>query len=321
MNENQLNNQVPELANTIDKPTETETLAKKEEKIKQIIESAENGATADFIRSLDLSNQEDVNKLREILEPWDKYYQEISQTKCKILDSEGKEVFPFNSHSGTPGEYFLGGWPLKVENFLEQIKSGVILKDRLSINGHGFGKVDQYLRNLFSGHIQTTTEYSNHNVFLKIFLDSTTFASDSLNDAKAGMFLSELAEINDNKATISSNEQIIGHPNYPTLMKLVVAHEKFLILWNRVWLKYLSNIIQTNQYFPQIEGELKLPSLISYDRQVTWKLYDQYKIVAKKGEFSQEVEDDATYYLNGIIQYTHFLEDCDKNMEYATIQK
>lgn len=213
-----------------------------------------------ILRSLDLSKREDAKKMYELSRQGEEV---VSDIDLPSMINTGSEHLPYFIHYLTT--------VADVTQILEDIaKSPSDRVVRHTKNGHGLtklssdGGITRWLGMENPSELISTAQSNNSNLFLGVMSASAELASQSLNRYDTGLFFGVFPVNNE-----PLDKQ--GIPiKYTQLGKMVQEHEAFFNIWNKVILKYLSNVINVPRY--NFSGESSQHDIIKLCSFVPMKL-------------------------------------------------
>lgn len=294
--------------------------SKRDQDIDEIMSYEKTGDLLNLIKSFDLSNREDLQIFLIIADAF-----RIEGGK-KIRNKDGSLLFPngrIESHL-----YF----PLELTGILEQFNS-VSLAERMQLNGHEIVKISSESltywahRNEQKGYVEILSSASpeNSHALLATLIISIDIASQSLNRYSPGSFIVELVG-HAQKSNGSLKDLFDRHPNSQTLRGLLKSQEDLLTIWNEVFRKYLSHIIQNPQYVFQAKNELmQSEDLLAYaqyaedrlDIRTSDSLMQKIKESVENNIFCPEIEAEASEIIEITRKFQAVLENYNNRMDYA----
>jgi hypothetical protein len=296
-----------------------------------------------ILDNIDLSSSKDINKLSEFC----KLCKTAGGTaiqgidSLKILNKTHKTKMRYLGKilDSLDNKYILLKTFAKLENIfvlIEMSESPSDLNSRMINNGHILVKIGkQNISNVMGcqdvDDLLENMQDNNAYLFLATMFASADFVSQSLNTYDTGMFLYHI------KRESSEGEVLdeYGVPlEYHWLSNLLKEHEEFFKLYNRVIMKYLSNVIHTpnghiisgksNKYsVEELSGLCKqVPDPYSVDKPDPDRLTQLVKEDSREKEcntkeIAEQVEKKSKKIIEKIKQFREILEEYDARMEFA----
>jgi hypothetical protein len=283
--------------------------------LEKVIESAKNGELASAIKKLDLSTDDGVKKIAELLEPWSgDMHNKI------ILDVDGKKIFKTNTDVGK-FENQACSILSAIENSIKKLP-GTDLFTKVVLYSNAIYNSSYQLQNLSSSE-DGLTSLDASDKFISSLGVMAKFTATALNGGQASYFATIWKEGIKNKRF--TNDFVMQHPNYKIIIDLSVKADKFFLSLSKIFIKYLSNLIQDGDF--KISGEnssITMEQLAedSYlartlQRRDLWKLCEQESSTPKTSkEFAEELE----MFTEKIEQYQKVLDEFNEKLSYAKPQ-
>lgn len=204
--------------------------------------------------------------------------------------------------------------------------------------GHSFCKLSQESIGYWLGAteglktILSKSKDDNSNLFLGVMYASAELASQAFNRYDTGLFYANAFKEKD------ASSDRYGVPKcYPELSKMAGKCDKFFGLWNRVMLKYLSNVAHVKGFVASGETEkfskkslvemceYVQPSGVPYElTDIGCELYGKgdYSLVLKEfsdhpEKYASRIEEKARKTYQKIAEFTEVLQEYDRRMDFA----
>lgn len=290
----------------------------------------ESGEMIEALRGLDLSRREDVEKMYDL----SRIRGELILTNAGDFPRmlAGKDEDKLLSCAMNYLTHFA-----EVTQTLERIaKDPSNLSERQLWSGHNLVKLGADCGGINSwmgkdnhyGVIQSANE-GNSNLFLGVMSASSSLASQALNRYDTGLFLNEAS---------CKGEELgeLGVPvKYPELSRVVEAHESIFPIWNKVMLKYISNVIQREGFV--FSGEVPGKDLTAICNDVPGSFYNLHKLTdifydfSERGcymdlfaefrenpeKYAERIEEKAKISADKIEEFEEVLRGYDERLEFA----
>ncbi len=307
---------------------ETLSYADAEEKIEleKVIRSAENGTTANYLRTLDLSTEEGIEKLEKSLTILHR-----AKSKQKIIDDDGRELLPRGG--GVSTFEANAGYILEIFNrdLMDALKNANF-HDKSNWYGHGITKAIYRCLDLSrSGQYKEKwfNSFEGADNFLTAIGVMAHFAVSALNGGLPGNFVSMWGHKMYVKKELSE-DSVAAHPNYPSILELIQTVDNFFYTFREVFTKYLSHQIQDPNFEishenPHVSAEEIVSEHMQLIRFVINANYQRKreeltKTVLGESVLSQEVEDETRMFIDTITKYQKVLDEYNQRLEYAKPQ-